>query len=97
MSDATKQAVQRFVSALLALLAPVLVTLAASPELRDLVFGTLPATVAGIVWLLVPPLLLAIAKAIHGPTEIPAPGPAQRDGIRSRRRFIAGKPPGLFG
>ncbi len=101
MSDGTKQAVQRFTATLLAMLAPVLVAMATSAELRDLIFGTLPSTVAGVAWLILPPLLLGIAKAVHGPTQVPAPAPdplaADNGDGRRRARFVPGKPPGIFG
>lgn len=100
MSDGTGQALQRFLAALIAELAPILIAFASSEELRRLILDSgLPATLIAILLILAPPIILGIAKAMHGPTESPEPTPAERDEgrARSRRRVVPGQPPGLFG
>lgn len=100
MTDAQKQALQRFGATLIAEIVTLGVAMLQSPELRELIIGLLGegSLVTTLVLALLPAIVLAVGKLAAGPTQ-KAPDVADTDAPRStrRRRTVTAEPPGLFG
>jgi len=96
MTEAQKQATQRFVAALIAELVTLAVAALSSPELVQLiaVWAGEGSVVTTLLLTLLPPLALALGKLAAGPT---VKTPASADDVRGGRGVTTGESPGLFG
>jgi hypothetical protein len=99
LTDGQKQALQRFIAALIAEVIALVIAVLQSPDLAAIVtaFAGEGSLLTTLILALVGPLILALGKLRSGPTQKTLESIDEARGETRRERRVTGEPPGLFG